>query len=185
MGRVDFALGLAALHLPKATGVPQLVAKVAAELDILFIEEHIQPQRRTAHRAKAQGVGAVLVDELERLGRVAEALGHLAPLFVANNAGVVDIAKGQLAAILVAGHYHPRDPKENDVRPRDEVGGGVKFLERVRLLRPAHRGKRPQPRAAPGVEHIGILLPALTLRRLEPAMDFLAAIPNWNPMPPP
>ena len=93
--RIDFALRTcAALHLAETAGVPKFVAEIAAELDVLFVEEHVLPERRAAHRAEAQRVRAVLGDELERVGRVAERLGHLAALFVANDAGEINVRNG-------------------------------------------------------------------------------------------
>ena len=173
------------MHLPEAAGVPQLVAEVAAKLDVFFVEQHVEAKRRAAHRAKAQGIRAILGNQLQRVGRVAQALRHLAPLFVANDAGEIDVAERQIALVLVAGHDHASDPEKDDVRPGDEIGGGIKFVERLGLLRPAHRGKRPKPRTAPRVEHVGVLLPTLTLGRIEVAVDFLAAIPHRNAVPPP
>ena len=127
----------------EAAGIPQFVAKVSAELHVLFIEEHIGSHRRAAHRAKAQCIRAVLRDEFQRLGRVAEALGHFAALFVTNDSREINITERQFTFVFVPRHDHSGDPKENDVRPRDEIGGGIKFLERLRVIRPAHRRKRP------------------------------------------
>ena len=60
-------------------------------------------------------------------------------------AGEIDIAKWQVALPLVSGHDHPRDPEKDNVRPGDQIGGGVKFLEHLRLFGPTHRGEWPQP----------------------------------------
>src|ERR1035441_7911141 len=67
-GWINFALHLAPLHLAEATGIPKLVAEVAAQLDILLVEQHILAERGAAHRAEAQRIGAVLGDEFE-IGR--------------------------------------------------------------------------------------------------------------------
>ena len=71
--RIDLALHFAALHLAETAGVPELVAEIAAQLDVLFIEQHVLAERRAAHHAEAQGVRAVFGDEVERVGRIAEA----------------------------------------------------------------------------------------------------------------
>ena len=203
---IDLALHLAALHLAEAAGVPELVAEVAAQLDVLLVEQHVLAQRRAAHGAEAQGVGAVLGDEFERVGRIAQALAHLAAQLVADDAGEIDVAERQVAHELVARHDHARDPEEDDVRPGDQVGRGVELLQRVRLLRPAHRGKRPEPGAEPGVEHVGVLAPnslASGRRRRHRTSDDVGVsapsrpsgvsrafglglpIPHRHPMPPP
>ena len=183
--RADFSLRLAALHLAEPAGVPQLVAEVPAQLDILLVEQHVLAKRGAPHGAKAQGIRPVLRDQLERVGRITKALGHLPALLVADDAGEVDVAERQVALPLVACHYHPGDPEENNVRPGDEVGRRVKLLKRLRLLRPTHRGKRPKPRTAPSVQHVGILFPTVTLRRLEAAVNLLAPIPHRDAVPPP
>ena len=73
-------------------------------------------------------------------GEFAERLGELATLLVADEAGEVDVFKGEiglerlggvrLRAIgleMQAGDEHARDPKENDVGPGDERAGGIEF----------------------------------------------------------
>ena len=112
-----------------------------------------------AHDAEAEGVGAELGDEVERIGRVTEGLGHLPALLVADDAREIDVLEGQLFAVLKARHDHACDPEKDDVGPGDQVRGGVEGLERGRFFRPAHGRKGPQPRGKPGVEHVGILLP--------------------------
>src|SRR5204863_9763603 len=77
------------------------------------------------------------------------------------------------------------DPEEDDVAARDHETVGVVALEVGRLLRPAERGERPQPRAEPGVEHVVVLAPALPRRRLRRHHHLLAAIPDGAPVPPP
>jgi hypothetical protein len=145
------------LHLAEAGGVPELGAEVAAELDVLFVEADVLTQRRTAHDAEAQRIGAVARDELQRIGRIAERFGHFAALLVADDAGEIDVLERQLAHPLEARHDHAGDPEEDDVRPRDEIGRRVEGLQRGSLLRPSHRGEGPQPGAEPGVEDVGVL----------------------------
>ena len=155
----------ATLHLAEAAGVPELVAEVAAQLDVLLVEEHVLAERRAAHGAEAEGVRAVFGDEFERVGGIAEGLRHLAALLVADDAGEIDILERQVAHELVARHDHARDPEENDVGSGDEVGGRVEGAEGGRggvvgfVAGPAHRGEGPEPGAEPGVEDVGVLFP--------------------------
>src|ERR1035437_9943488 len=79
--------GRAPLYLAETAGVPELVAEIAAEFHVLLVEEHVLAERRAAHGAEAEGVRAVLGDEFERVGRIAERLRHLAALLVADDAG--------------------------------------------------------------------------------------------------
>src|SRR3984957_10800134 len=83
-------------HLAEAARVPELVAEVAAQFDVLFIEQNILAERRGAHHAEAQRIRAELRDEVERVGRIAEALGHLAALLVTDDAGEINILERQL-----------------------------------------------------------------------------------------
>src|SRR5208283_5208702 len=88
--RIDLALGLSGLELAEAAGVPELVAEIAAQLHLLFIVENVLPQRRGSHHSEAQGVGAILADEVEGVRGIAQALGHFAALLVTNNSGEID-----------------------------------------------------------------------------------------------
>src|SRR5437016_9507787 len=148
--------GSLSYELAEAAGVPEFVAEVAAQLDVLFVVEHVLAERRAAHDAEPERVGAVVADELERVGRIAEALGHLSALLVADDAREIDVLKRHPAHELVASHDHARDPEENNVRSGHEVGGRVEGLEcwvfgvLGFVTRPAHRRKRPKPRAEPG-----------------------------------
>src|SRR2546423_3215684 len=85
--------GSLSYELAEAAGVPKLVAEVTAQLDVLFVVEHVLAERRAAHDAEPERVGAVIADELERVGRIAEALRHLAALLVADDAGEIDVLK--------------------------------------------------------------------------------------------
>src|SRR6185436_18700997 len=154
---LDFPLRLASLHLPKAAGVPKLIAEVATQFDVFFIENHILPEWRAPHRAEPKRVCAILIDQNERIGRVTQHLAHLPAQFVANDAGEVNIMKRQVAYVLVSRHDHASDPEKDDVGSGNEVGRGIESFERISLLRPTHRGKRPQPRTRPGVEDVGFL----------------------------
>jgi len=111
-----------------------------------------------------------LGDEHERIGRIAERLRHLAALLVADDAGEINILERQLPHVFVARHDHARDPEENDVRPGDEIGGRIKLLQRVGLLGPTHRGKRPEPGTEPGVEDVGVLGETHPLHQLDDVM---------------
>ena len=69
----------------------------------------------------------------------------------------IDSVEGQPVGELETEHDHARDPEENDVDAGFQDVGGVEPLEVGRLVRPAERGKRPEPRAEPGIEHVRIL----------------------------
>ena len=56
------------------------------------------------------------------------------------------------------GHDHARDPEEEDVVARLQHGGRIEAAQVGRVVRPAERAERPEPRAEPGVQHVGVLL---------------------------
>jgi len=58
--------------LPEAAGIPELRAEIAAQFDVLFIEQNVRTEWRAAHHAEAERVGAVFRDEIKRIRRIAE-----------------------------------------------------------------------------------------------------------------
>src|SRR6266550_1761881 len=129
------------LYLTKTRNVPEFRRKVSAFLDLSFIEPNILASGRDAHETKSQAVGAVFIDQLEWIGRIAERLRHLAALAVAHNAGEENIVKRNVVFNLAgfprleleAGDDHPRDRKENDVRRGYEHTGRIEFLSCPRI----------------------------------------------------
>ena len=72
------------MHLPEASGIPKFGGEVSAFFDLFFVEADVLTAWRDAHKTVAQTIGAVLVDRLQRIRRVAERLRHFAPLLVTN-----------------------------------------------------------------------------------------------------
>ena len=62
------------MHLPKASGVPEFSREVASLFDLLFIEADVLAAWGNAHETKTQTIRAILLDQLERVGRVAKRL---------------------------------------------------------------------------------------------------------------
>ena len=56
-----------------------------------------------------------------------------------------------------AGEHHPGNPEENDVITRHQHAGRIIASQFRRFFRPTHRGKRPQRRTEPCVQHVGVL----------------------------
>src|SRR6266487_5764378 len=138
------------MHLTEPGNVPEFCREVAAFLNLSFIEANVLSRRRDAHQTESQAVGTVLVDQLERIRRIAERLRHLAALAIANNAGEENVAKWNVVFNLAGfprvelepGDDHARDPEENDVRRGYEHTSRIKFLSGLRI----HRLVGPQPR---------------------------------------
>ena len=168
-------------HLAEAGGVPELVAEVAALADAIFVEEDILALRGDGQQAEAEAVGAELGDEVERLGRVAEGLRHLAAELVADDAVEVDALERDALADLVvgqrlllrtmeleAGDDHAGDPEEDDVRSRGEGAGRIPVFELfggLARLAPADGREAPEPGRGPRVEHVVVLFPVRGIGR--------------------
>ena len=133
-----------AVHLQEARGVPQLGREVAVALDALLIELDVAALAFHRRQREAQSVGAIFVDQAERVDRIALGLGHLLAVRVADQAVEVERLPRRLAHELDPLHRHPRVPEEQDVEAGDEHVVGVVALEVVGLVGPAERGERPQ-----------------------------------------
>src|ERR1041385_4683455 len=67
------------MHLSQTRHVPELGGKIAALLDLFLVVANVLTAGRDAHQTKAQAVGAIFINQLERIGRVAQRLRHLWP----------------------------------------------------------------------------------------------------------
>src|SRR5438309_872908 len=112
-----------AVHLAKARHIPKFGREITAFLDLFFVEPNVLTARRDPHQTETQAVSAVFVDQVERIGRIAQRLRHLAPLLVADDSGKENIAERNIVFGLARfawlefepGDNHPRDPEENNV----------------------------------------------------------------------
>ena len=192
--------------LDEAVGVPDFRAEVASLLDHRLVVEDVVAGRRAEQHSQADGVGPVLLNQFERVGRVAQGLAHLAAQFVANDAGEIDVAEGHVVHKLIAGHDHTGHPEEEDVRSGHEVVGrivvfqvGVALPVGVSGFLRIEDADGPEPTGKPGVEHILVLMQVFgldgriqRLRGLEGGLcvifHHIAAvrqIPGGNPLAPP
>ena len=115
LGRGDALRSRRRRSLQEARGVPQLGGEVAVALDALLIQLDVAALAFHRRHGEAQRVGAVLVDQAERIDRVALRLGHLLPVRVADQAVEVERLPRHLAHELDPLHRHPRVPEEHDV----------------------------------------------------------------------
>ena len=152
--RIEAGDADAAVHLGEARGVPKLGREIAIALDARLRELDVAPLRRHRRQREAQGVGAVAVDQVQRVDDVALRLRHLRALLVADEGVDVDVAERHFVHEVQAHHHHPGDPEEDDVEAGDEHVGRIEALQLLRLLRPAERRERPERRGEPGVEHV-------------------------------
>ena len=145
----DKALGLlGARAVDKLLG---LLVDVRVKLNVLVVGA--QREQVIAH-----GVGAVHTDEVHGVNAVALGLGHAAAVLGQDRRVDDDVLKRHLVQEVQRAHDHAGDPQRDNVARGDERRRGVMALEQLRLLRPALRGKGPQLRAEPGVQHVLVLV---------------------------
>ena len=163
----------------------------AAHGDLLFAEADVLG---AAHEeeTEARGVGAVLVDELQRVDARAEALAHAPAVGGLDHRVDVDIVEGDVVHELDAHHDHARDPQEDDVARRAEHVRRVEVGEVGGLVRPAEGGERPQRRAEDRHQRVrlagelgGAALGAGVRRRLGHCHVTVRAVPHRQLVPPP
>ncbi len=111
-------------------------------------------ERCAARQREAQRIRAVIVDDTERIDDVALGLRHLRALLVTDETVDVDVLERHLLHEVQPDHHHAGDPEEDDVEAGDQRRGRIEALQFVRLVRPAERRERPEPRREPGVEHV-------------------------------
>ena len=101
-----------------------------------------------------------MLDEFQRIGRVAEALAHLAAELVTHDTCEIDMLERHLTTILVTGHDHAGHPEEDDIRAGDKVGCRIIVFDLgiVGMVDTVEDGDRPQPGREPRVETVALLL---------------------------
>ena len=88
---------------------------------------------------------------------------------------------------------HPGNPEKDDVIAGDQHVRGVKILEIRRPIGPAQRGKRPQRRRKPRIQHVRVTLDVFGMAGLtrsgilaaDRGMAAIGTIPGRNLMSPP
>ncbi len=89
---IEVVLAHALVHFGEAGGVPELGREVAIAFDGLLGELDVATLGGHAREREAQCVGAIGVDDVERVDDVALRLRHLLPLLVADEGVDVDVA---------------------------------------------------------------------------------------------
>ncbi len=131
------------------------------------------------------GRARAAVDQIQRVDAGAERLGHAATVRGLDDRVHVDVAERDLAGELEAHHDHACDPEEDDVATGAEHVGGIEGVKLRRLLGPAERRERPQRAGEPGIEHVGVALPAVAVGRRRADVCLTAAVPDRDLMAPP
>mmetsp|Transcript_45487 Transcript_45487/g.140564 ORF Transcript_45487/g.140564 Transcript_45487/m.140564 type:complete len:526 (-) Transcript_45487:1306-2883(-) len=99
------------------------------------------------------------LDHVQGVDDVAQALGHLPAVGVADHGVEVDRGEGELPREADGHHHHPGYPEEEDVVPCLQQRGGEEGLEVVVALGvgPAEDGEGEEAGGEPGVQHVLVL----------------------------
>mmetsp|Transcript_29137 Transcript_29137/g.56146 ORF Transcript_29137/g.56146 Transcript_29137/m.56146 type:complete len:296 (+) Transcript_29137:2967-3854(+) len=140
-----------AVALAKAGRVPEFGAEIPVARDALGVE--FQRATKRGHRGggKAQRVGTVFVDQVERVHDIAGGFRHFLALGVANKAVQVHGIKGLFVHHSQLHHHHAGHPEEQDVLAGDQVGGGEILFQRIRIFGPAEGADGPEAGGEPCV----------------------------------
>ena len=131
--------GAVYVHLEEAGGVPDFVGEGAVAFGAGLVEGDVGAGRGLRGQREADGVGAVLGDDLDGVDDVALGFGDLLAVGVADQGVDVDVAEGDgvgegaFASVghgyveheVAAEHDHAGDPEEEDVEAGDELLRGV------------------------------------------------------------
>src|SRR5579872_2875728 len=128
--------------------VPELVGELAPLLDRALGERHVL-RRRHLHQAVPRRVGAVAVDERERVHAGAEALRHAAAGRRVHERMDDDVAERHVAHQLEPDEDHPVLPEADDVAPGRVEIAGIERAQVLGVVRPAERRERPELRREP------------------------------------
>ena len=153
----EFLVDLPTVDQP--VGIPNLVTEIPSLLAQRFIEQQVVPGSRAEQHGQPYAVGSVAIDQVERIGRVAERLTHLPSQFVPNDTGQVDIPERFFSFEFISGHNHTGNPEEEDVGGRNQIVGRVVVFDLfvVGAVDAVEDRDGPQPRREPRVEDVGIL----------------------------
>ena len=160
--------GVAAqVHQGKAGGIPELVGEVAGPLHrgggvtgaVVIEADVLTGAGHLTHQGKAQGIGAITLNQQQRVNAIARGFTHLAVVLIPHQAVDVNVLKGHLAREDTGHHRHPGHPEKDDVEARHQHAGGIPGGQIGGLwIGPAQGGEGPKATGEPGVEHIRVLL---------------------------
>ena len=145
------------IHHDKTGGVPYLIGKITACFHSFKIEPHVVSGCISGNQRETQRVGAVLVNDFQRINAVAQGFGHFSSLGIPYQAMEKHCGKGLLSHLLIPGENHADNPEENDIISGNKHIRGIKIIQILGFIRPAQRGKRPECGGKPGIKRIGIL----------------------------
>ena len=151
------------IHNGKLSGIPQLIGKVTVSFYLFIVETHIIAWCITGYQSEAQRIGAIFINNFQRINAIAKGLGHLTALRVANQTMDKYVSERHFMHKFHGHEHHTGYPEEDDVIAGYQSTGWIPSLKYRSLFRPAHGGKRPECRREPGIKNIRILMNVLAV----------------------
>ncbi|CKO96096.1 Uncharacterised protein [Mycobacterium tuberculosis] len=181
------------------SGVEQLGPEIARRPHGILAHRQVTTGTGPAGQREPQRIGPEHFHPIQRVDDVALGLAHLAARLVADQPMQKHVGERHLRAPAAvegdggvvadegAEHHHSGHPKEQDVIAGNQNACRIELFQLRRLVRPTQRGKRPQRRRKPGIQHVRILFPALRgcFVRADAHLFAVGSVPDRDPMPPP
>ena len=137
VGELVFDVVVVDVHMNKAAGVPELVREVGASFNPFVRETHIISGRVACREEESQRVGAVFVNDFERVDSVSEGFTHLDTVLVTDDTVDKNSVERLGVHLLNRGENHPRNPEEDYVVACNESAGREEVVELRGFVRPA------------------------------------------------
>ena len=132
------------VHHNESGRIPDLIGKVTAVLHTLPIKAHIIAGRIARNQGHAQGICAVLVDDLQGIDAVAQGLAHFPSFGVSYQAVNQHGVERKLSGLLQAGEHHTDNPEENNIISCYQNICGIEIIQILCLFRPAQGREGPE-----------------------------------------
>ena len=129
-----------------------------------IIVKQVISRRGSQQHSHTHAIRTKLFHQFNRIRRVAKLFGHFPTNFIPHNSGKIDVFETFLITVFVAGHNHPRHPKENNIRSGNQVARWVIILNFsiIRIIYSVKNRNWPQPRREPCIQRIFVLTHFIT-----------------------
>ena len=128
--------------------IPYLVIEVTTLFTKSLIKQDIVSGRRTKHHTHTHTISSVLINQLQRVGRVTQRFRHFTTDLITHDSGKINILKRHIAHIFVTRHNHTRHPEEDNIRTGNQIGGRIIIFDFfiAGVVNAVEQRDRPQPR---------------------------------------
>ena len=115
--QVDCRRSSTAVHLQKATGIPDFGGEVPITLKPCCRHFDVTALRCHRRQGESQRVGAILIDKFQRIENIAFGFRHFLAFSVANQRMDIDLTEWHFAIHEVhAHHHHAGNPEKDNIK---------------------------------------------------------------------